>query len=98
MAKTDPTLAQATSAASRPAARTGVQAGVGAFIVTGLVLFNVVNLTGEQGAWLGAAISAAVAFGQNVVEWLTGRKWLRQAPARASASDVIEEPSTDPVV
>lgn len=63
-----------TSPLTAATSRTFIQGGIGAFIVQGIEEFNPDLLTDGQVVWAAAAITAAVAFVQNLIEKWRGRR------------------------
>lgn len=65
------------------ATRTALQGGIGAFITTGLMLFNILELTADQAVWLGTALTTVVASLQNFLEQRRGHLLIGAAPQKA---------------
>ena len=64
---------------------TGAQTGLGAVLVEGAVLFEVIHVTDAQRTWLTVAVSLAVCAAHNGVEAWRGRQLIGRAPAPAVA-------------
>lgn len=65
------------------AIRTGLQQGLGMFLVEGIVEFDLADLTAGQEKWLGLALGIVVCGIQNFLESRANRKLLGRSPAPA---------------
>lgn len=80
-----PVITTGTSETAGRTTRGGLQNSIGAFIVSGIMLFGLAKLTPDQAVWLGMAISTTVAFVQNTIEVWAKRKLIGNAPSPATA-------------
>lgn len=76
-----PVLSLGPGRVAPPVIRTGVQIGVGQFLVEGIALFNLAHLNPGQEKWLGAALTLAVCAIQNQLEKMANKKLLGRTPA-----------------
>lgn len=68
-----------TSTVAAPVIRTGIQ-GVGAgWLVQGIDLWNIANLTDDQQIWLLVGLTALLSFAQNLIEKHAGQRLIGAA-------------------
>lgn len=83
VAQDAPNVSTGNSQAVGFAARTGIQAVTGSFIVEGIELFGFVDFTEDQAKWLGVALTVVLSFVQNFFEQRRNRRFIGPAPTPA---------------